>query len=280
MSGAGTAGAPDVVIGRVLSALQNSGAPEGTSPLWRRFGSSSACRRRKSGSTARYMNDLTALLGTDLETRDVQTEAIGELKRQGYNYSRISGYERTRKEGGGVRPEDGGAAGGGQEHPFFHRRRACWPPAPGAGLPGHGAAGAWGRTATKRTSPARCLWTPTPWRQPIWCRTLRGTVAEEIGENTGWEIAGQERGLLPLPDGDERCRQRSPDAAFGPAATYFMGAGAASNQARTLWPGADQPAGASGGLAAGPPRRSLEFSIDHLLSAKTVGSAGDLLRRR
>ena len=277
---AGTAGAPDVVIGRVLSALQNGGAPEGdtaaVAQIRERFGVSP----EKSGSTARYMNDLTALLGTDLETRDVQTEAIGELKRRGYNYSRISGYERTRKEAEEYARKMEERQEAAREHPVLSSAASVLA-SPLQGLDFLDAAlRSMGPNSDEKDLSGYVPLDPYAMEATNLVRTLRGTVAEEIEKNTGWEIAGQNAASFLYQTGMSVADSAAQIAAFGPAATYFMGAGAASNQAQDIMArGGTNRQVLLGGLAAGAAEAVFEkFSIDHLLSAKTVGSAKDLLR--
>ena len=277
---AGTAGAPDVVIGRILSALQNGGAPEGdpaaVAQIRERFGVSP----EKSGSTAQYMNDLTALLGTDLETQDVQTEAIGELKRRGYNYSRISGYERTRKEAEEYARKMEERQEAAREHPVLSSAASVLA-SPLQGLDFLDAAlRSMGPNSDDKDLSSYVPLDPYAMEATNLVRTLRGTVAEEIEKNTVWEIAGQNAASFLYQTGMSIADSAAQIAAFGPAATYFMGAGAASNQARDIMArGGTNRQVLLGGLAAGAAEAVFEkFSIDHLLSAKTVGGAKDLLR--
>ena len=277
---AGTAGAPDVVIGRILSALQNGGAPEGdpaaVAQIRERFGVSP----EKSGSTAQYMNDLTALLGTDLETRDVQTEAIGGLKRRGYNYSRISGYERTRKEAEEYARKMEERQEAAREHPVLSSAASVLA-SPLQGLDFLDAAlRSMGPNSDEKDLSSYVPLDPYAIEATNLVRTLRGTVAEEIEKNTVWEIAGQNAASFLYQTGMSIADSAAQIAAFGPAATYFMGASAASNQAQDIMArGGTNRQVLLGGLAAGAAEAVFEkFSIDHLLSAKTVGGAKDLLR--
>ena len=277
---AGTAGAPDVVIGRVLSALQNGGAPEGdgaaVAQIRERFGVSP----EKSGSTAQYMNDLTALLGTDLETRDVQTEAIGELKRRGYNYSRISGYERTRKEAEEYARKMEERQEAAREHPVLSSAASVLA-SPLQGLDFLDTAlRSMGPNSDEKDLSSHVPLDPYAMEATNLVRTLRGTVAEEIEKNTGWEIAGRNAASFLYQTGMSVADSAAQIAAFGPAATYFMGASAASSQAQDIMArGGTNRQVLLGGLAAGAAEAVFEkFSIDHLLSARTVWGAKDLLR--
>ena len=277
---AGTAGAPDVVIGRVLSALQNGGAPEGdgaaVAQIRERFGVSP----EKSGSTAQYMNDLTALLGTDLETRDVQTEAIGELKRRGYNYSRISGYERTRKEAEEYARKMEERQEAAREHPVLSSAASVLA-SPLQGLDFLDTAlRSMGPNSDEKDLSSYVPLDPYAMEATNLVRTLRGQVAEDLAEKYDWEVAGQNVASFLYQTGMSVADSAAQIAAFGPAATYFMGASAASSQAQDIMArGGTNRQVLLGGLAAGAAEAVFEkFSIDHLLSARTVGSAGDLLR--
>lgn len=109
---------------------------------------------------------------------------------------------------------------------------------------------------------------------------VRGTVSKEIEENTDWELFGQNVASFLYQTGMSAVDSAAQVAAFGPAATIFMGGAAASSTASDII----QRGGTStqafwGGLAAGAAEAVFEkFSVDNLLKAKDVTSVKTLIR--
>ncbi len=109
---------------------------------------------------------------------------------------------------------------------------------------------------------------------------VRGTVSKEIEENTDWELFGQNVASFLYQTGMSAVDSAAQVAAFGPAATVFMGGAAASSTASDII----QRGGTSnqafwGGLAAGAAEAVFEkFSVDNLLKAKDVTSVKTLIR--
>lgn len=109
---------------------------------------------------------------------------------------------------------------------------------------------------------------------------VRGTVSKEIEENTDWELFGQNVASFLYQTGMSTVDSAAQVAAFGPAATVFMGGAAASSTASDII----QRGGTSsqafwGGLAAGAAEAVFEkLSVDNLLKAKDVTSVKTLIR--
>lgn len=109
---------------------------------------------------------------------------------------------------------------------------------------------------------------------------VRRTVSKEIEENTDWELFGQNVASFLYQTGMSAVDSAAQVAAFGPAATVFMGGAAASSTASDII----QRGGTStqafwGGLAAGAAEAVFEkFSVDNLLKAKDVTSVKTLIR--
>lgn len=115
--------------------------------------------------------------------------------------------------------------------------------------------------------------------------TVRGTVSKEIEENTDWELFGQNVASFLYQTGmsvaDSAVQVGAATALGVPtAATFFMGASAASNQAKdVIERGGTNEQAFWGGLAAGAAEALFEkVSIDRLLSVHSVSSMKDLLK--
>lgn len=115
--------------------------------------------------------------------------------------------------------------------------------------------------------------------------TVRGTVSKEIEENTDWELFGQNVASFLYQTGmsvaDSAVQVGAATALGVPtAATFFMGASAASNQAKdVIERGGTNKQAFWGGLAAGAAEALFEkVSIDRLLSVHSVSSMKDLLK--
>lgn len=110
--------------------------------------------------------------------------------------------------------------------------------------------------------------------------TVRSTVSKSIEESTDWEMFGQNVASFLYQTGMSVADSATQVAAFGSAATLFMGASAASNQAKNVIErGGTNRQAFWGGLAAGAAEVIFEkVSIDQLLKPKTVAGMKDLLR--
>lgn len=110
--------------------------------------------------------------------------------------------------------------------------------------------------------------------------TVRETVSKEIEENTDWELFGQNVASFLYNTGMSIADSTVQVAAFGSAASLFMGASAASSQARdVIQRGGTNTQAFWGGLAAGAAEFVFEkVSIDHLLKATDVNSVKGILK--
>ena len=115
--------------------------------------------------------------------------------------------------------------------------------------------------------------------------TVRGTVSKEIEENTDWELFGKNVASFLYQTGmsiaDSAVQVGAATALGVPtAATFFMGASAASNQAKdVIERGGTNEQAFWGGMAAGAAEALFEkVSIDRLLSVHSVSSMKDLLK--
>lgn len=110
--------------------------------------------------------------------------------------------------------------------------------------------------------------------------TVRGTVSEEIEQNTDWELFGQNVASFLYQTGMSVADSAAQVALFGPGATYLMGASAAANQAReVIERGGTNRQALLSGLAAGAAEALFEkVSIDRLLSERDVTTIADWLR--
>ena len=109
--------------------------------------------------------------------------------------------------------------------------------------------------------------------------TVRGTVSEEIEQNTDWELFGQNVASFLYQTGMSVADSAAQVALFGPGATYLMGASAAANQAReVIERGGTNRQALLSGLAAGAAEALFEkVSVERLLSERSVRSMRDLL---
>ena len=110
--------------------------------------------------------------------------------------------------------------------------------------------------------------------------TVRGTVSKSIEERTDWELFGQNVASFLYQTGMSVADSATQVAAFGSAAAFFMGASAASNQAKNVIErGGTNSQAFWGGLAAGAAEVIFEkVSIDQLLKPKTAAGMKGLLR--
>lgn len=115
--------------------------------------------------------------------------------------------------------------------------------------------------------------------------TVRSTVSKSIEESTDWELFGQNVASFLYQTGmsiaDSTVQVGAATALGVPtAATFFMGASAASNQAKdVIERGGTNEQAFWGGLAAGAAEALFEkVSIDRLLSVHSVSSMKDLLK--
>ncbi|SBW02420.1 hypothetical protein KL86CLO1_11643 [uncultured Eubacteriales bacterium] len=277
---AGTAGAPDVVIRRVLSSLEQGGSlqgdPDAVAQIRERFGVSP----ETSGSTAQYMNDLTALLGRDDLGEDIQAEAVDELKRRGYDYTRMSGYKQTKKEAAEYARKQAEREEAAKKYPVQSSIVSVLA-APAKGLDFLQVAGrALGANSDERNLDTYVPLNPYRMEATNLVNTIRSTVSDEIEKNTDFELAGQNVASFLYNTGMSVAESAAQVATLGPAATIFMGASAASDTAQDVMArgGSNQQA-FWGGLAAGAAETIFEkFSIDNLLKPRTVDSVKTLLR--
>ena len=109
--------------------------------------------------------------------------------------------------------------------------------------------------------------------------TVRGTVSEEIEQNTDWELFGQNVASFLYQTGMSVADSAAQVALFGPGAAYLMGASAAANQAReVIERGGTNRQALLSGLAAGAAEALFEkVSVERLLSERSVRSMRDLL---
>lgn len=101
---------------------------------------------------------------------------------------------------------------------------------------------------------------------------IRGTVSQNIEENTDWKLLGQNVGSFLYQTGMSIADSATQVAALGNASILFMGASAASNKTRDiLLRGGTNDQAFWGGLAAGAAEAVFEkFSVDQLLKPKAI----------
>lgn len=109
--------------------------------------------------------------------------------------------------------------------------------------------------------------------------TTRNAVSKEIEENTDWEIFGQNVASFLYNTGMSIADSATQIAMFGPAATYLMGASAASSSAKEILDrGGSGEQAFWGGLAAGAAEAIFEkFSVDNLLKSKDVKTVRNII---
>ena len=266
----------DYLIQRTLDALNSGAGPEvwqsGADELEKLYGISPA----SSGSLAQYMNDLTALLGKQPETLE---ELAGQLKTGGFDYGRMTGYEEMKQDAARYAGKQEDRVRFAQEHPVISSAATV------AASPFQGAEflDLLGRGIGKSDERDFKNYVPAnPYRMEAtnFVNTVRGTVAQGIEDSTNLEVAGQNVASFLYQTGMSVLDSAAMVSTMGSAATLFMGGNAAASQAQDIMArGGTNRQAFAGGIAAGAAEAVFEkFSIDHLLSAKTVGSAGDLLR--
>lgn len=109
---------------------------------------------------------------------------------------------------------------------------------------------------------------------------VRGAVSEKLAKKYDWEIFGQNVAAFAYQTGMSIADSAVQVRSLGKAATLFMGASSASNQAKSvIQRGGTNKQAFWGGLTAGAAECIFEYvSIDKLLSARSVGNMKDLLR--
>lgn len=102
--------------------------------------------------------------------------------------------------------------------------------------------------------------------------TIRNTVSQDIADNTDWNLFGQNVASFLYQTGMSMADSATQVYSMGPAAVYFMGAGAAANQAKDLMDkGATNEQVFWGGLASGVAETLFEkVSLDRLLQPKAI----------
>ena len=204
-------------------------------------------------------------------------EETGVLSRAGYDFDRMEEYrarQETAKEAAETREQTEGWA---REHPVLSSiASVAAAPLQAVDLPRLIASGRGDENDLNTYTPAD----PNAAVISNFVTTVRDTVSKDIEENTDWTLFGQNVGSFLYNTLLSVGESASQMALLGPWATYLMGASAASQQAvDVLERGGSNSQAFWGGLAAGAAEAVFEkFSVDRLLSAKSINGMKDLLR--
>ena len=204
-------------------------------------------------------------------------EETGVLSRAGYDFDRMEEYrarQETAKEAAETREQTEAWA---REHPVLSSiASVAAAPLQAVDLPRLIASGRGDENDLNTYTPAD----PNAAVISNFVTTVRDTVSKDIEENTDWTLFGQNVGSFLYNTGLSIGESASQVALLGPWATYLMGASAASQQAvDVLERGGSNSQAFWGGLAAGAAEAVFEkFSVDRLLSAKSINGMKDLLR--
>ena len=204
-------------------------------------------------------------------------EETGVLSRAGYDFDRMEEYrarQETAKEAAETREQTEVWA---REHPVLSSiASVAAAPLQAVDLPRLIASGRGDENDLNTYTPAD----PNAAVISNFVTTVRDTVSKDIEENTDWTLFGQNVGSFLYNTGLSIGESASQVALLGPWATYLMGASAASQQAvDVLERGGSNSQAFWGGLAAGAAEAVFEkYSVDRLLSAKSINGMKDLLR--
>ena len=226
--------------------------------------------------TFRYAPDLSVRGSTSLQQLydDLNARAenaIFTLEEGGYNYDRMTGYEQMRKDAEEYRIKTAQLEQKAKEMPAAASAMSV------LAVPGQGVDFArlfLGNLGHNDPSDPENYVPLNVYNMDAtnFVSTIRGTVSREIEENTNWELFGQNVASFLYNTGMSVADSAVQVGTLGSAATLFMGASAASNQAKSIIErGGTNDQAFWGGLAAGAAETVFEkVSIDKLLSTKSV----------
>lgn len=265
----------ETLIRRLLSDLER-GAPAGeyqasAEAVERLYGVS----RKTSGSVGQYMNDLTRLLE---QLPDEQAALKKQVKDAGFSYEEMTEYDRRMQDAKLYADRVRKWSDSAREHPVLSSAASVLL-SPTQGLDyldlllsnrGHN-----DPNDLEQYRPLDVYnMGPTNY-----VSTVRGTVSGELEKRFPAELFGQNVASFLYQTGMSVADSAAQVAAFGPAATYFMGGSAAANQAKNvLERGGSNAQALWSGLAAGAAEAFFEkFSVDQLLKPKTINNWKSLL---
>ena len=229
-------------------------------------------RTGRTGEGYRTLGELYAAL------EERQAQAAAELEAGGYDYGRMAEYEQRQKDREEALRKQEQWTQAAKEDPVG----ASFASVIAAPLRGAEylmtAAGGIGRSDTSKPESYVPLNT---YHMDLtnMVGTVRQAVSREIEENTDWELFGQNAASFLYNTGMSIADSALQVGTAGKWATVLMGAGAAADQAKDIAErGGTNSQAFWGGLAAGAAEAVFEkFSIDRLLSAKSVNSMRSLL---
>lgn len=265
----------EALVRRLLSDLER-GAPAGeyqasADAVERLYGVS----RKTSGSVGQYMNDLTRLLE---HLPDEQAALRKQVEDAGFSYEEMTEYDRRMQDAELYADRVRKWSDSAREHPVLSSAASVLL-SPTQGLDyldlllsnrGHN-----DPNDLEQYRPLDVYnMGPTNY-----VSTVRGTVSGELEKRFPAELFGQNIASFLYQTGMSVADSAAQVAAFGPAATYFMGGSAAANQAKNvLERGGSNAQALWSGLAAGAAETFFEkFSVDQLLKPKTINNWKNLL---
>ena len=265
----------EALIRRLLSDLER-GAPAGeyrtsADAVERLYGVS----RKTSGSVGQYMNDLTRLLE---QLPDEQAALKKQVEDAGFSYGEMTEYDRRMQDAGRYADRVRKWSDSAREHPVLSSAASVLL-SPTQGLDyldlllsnrGHN-----DPNDLEQYRPMD-MYNMGPTN---YVSTVRGTVSGDLEKRFPAELFGQNIASFLYQTGMSVADSAAQVAAFGPAATYFMGGSAAANQAKNVIErGGSNAQALWSGLAAGAAETFFEkFSVDQLLKPKTVNNWKSLL---
>lgn len=207
------------------------------------------------------------------------TDTKGRLAESGYNYDRMTGYEKTLADAEEYRKKQAEWEQYATDHPIASSISSVIM-SPFQGLDylrlGLNNVGHNDVNDPKNYVPLNVY----DMDATNYVSAIRGTVSKNIEKSTDWNLFGQNVASFLYQTGMSVADSAAQVATFGNGAVFLMGASAASNQAKNVIErGGSNSQAFWGGLAAGAAEALFEkVSIDRLLKPKTITGWKSLLK--
>ena len=207
------------------------------------------------------------------------TDTKGRLAESGYNYDRMTGYEKTLADAEEYRKKQAEWEQYATDHPIASSISSVIM-SPFQGLDylrlGLNNVGHNDVNDLKNYVPLNVY----DMDATNYVSAIRGTVSKNIEKSTDWNLFGQNVASFLYQTGMSVADSAAQVATFGNGAVFLMGASAASNQAKNVIErGGSNSQAFWGGLAAGAAEALFEkVSIDRLLKPKTITGWKSLLK--
>lgn len=207
------------------------------------------------------------------------TDTKGRLAESGYNYDRMTGYEKTLADAEEYRKKQAEWEQYATDHPIASSISSVIM-SPFQGLDylrlGLNNVGHNDVNDPKNYVPLNVY----DMDATNYVSAIRGTVSKNIEKSTDWNLFGQNVASFLYQTGMSVADSAAQIAAFGNGAVFLMGASAASNQAKNVIErGGSNSQAFWGGLAAGAAEALFEkISVDRLLKPKSITGWKSLLK--